>query len=438
MLKLIKEFSEKFLNETKEKNLYVVSHFDTDGVTSAAIFTKTLQKLNKPFSIKIIKSLEEKYIEKFPEDKIIILLDLGSGSLDFLSKLKNKIFIIDHHEISQKIPDNVTIINPHLNKLEDLCTSEICYLLSKQILNESRLAYLAIIGMIGDVLERNVHKLRNQIINDADIKVKKGILLYPSTRPLDKTLEFSSRPFIPGVTGNSKGTFEILQEAGIEKTSKFYKSLIDLTEEEMNRLSTSILLRINDKKQEHIGNIYLIKLFNRIEDAREISAIINACSRMGYEDTAFMLCMGNPNARKRAERIYAKYRQHIISALRYIDANKKIEGREYVIINARDKIKDTLIGTIASILSFSSIYKEGTVIITMAYDRDKIKISTRIAGREPVSPRNLKKIMEEITNLVGGESGGHEKAAGCIISKEKEDVFIDTIRKKLDIELVKI
>ena len=43
-------------------------------------------------------------------------------------------------------------------------------------------------------------------------------------------MEFSSRPFIPGVTGNPEGIYEILNEAGIDKIGKKYKALIDLNE----------------------------------------------------------------------------------------------------------------------------------------------------------------------------------------------------------------
>ncbi len=437
---LIKNFSELFLQKTKNKKIHLVSHYDTDGITSAAILSKALERLEKQFSLKIIKQLTEEEISQFPRDRVILLADLGSGSLEELSKIENEIFIVDHHEISGTINDNVSIINPHLLNSEELCSAELTYLFSKHLSEENKkLAYLAIIGMIGDTMEKNINKTRNEIINDAEVKIKKGLLLYPSTRPIDRALEYSSRPFIPGITGDSKGTFELLKEAGIEKIDKCYKSLIDLDEDEMKRLATSVTLRLSVKESSgFIGNLYLIKFFNKIEDARELSAIINACSRMDRPEIALMFCLGNSNARKKAERIYFNYRQHIISGLRYIDKNNKIEGREYVIINAKDNIKDTIIGTLASILSFSQVYREGTIIITMAYNDKKIKVSARMAGRNPQSPRNLKELMDSITSLLGGESGGHKEAAGCIIDKKDEDKFIELVKKKLEYELVKI
>ena len=295
--------------------------------------------------------------------------------------------------------------------------------------------------MVGDTMEKDISRIRNQIISDAEVKIKRGLLIYPSTRPIDKALEYSSRPFIPGVTGDSQGTFEILQEAGIEKIGNCCKSLLDLDETEMKNLVTAIMLRLNseEKTSEYIGNLYLIKLFNKLEDARELSAIINACGRMDQSEIALLLCLGNAPARKKAERTYFRYRQHIISGLRFIDQNHKIEGREYVIINARDHIKDTLIGTLASILSFSSVYKEGTIIIAMAYNEDKIKVSTRMAGRNPKSSRNLKELLDSVTESLNGSiSGGHKQAAGCIIKKEDEEKFIELVKRKLEFELVKV
>ncbi len=440
--KAVEDFTKKLLEKTKNKKIHLISHFDTDGITSATILSKTLRRLSKQFSVKILKQLDEEQIKLFPEDRVIILSDLGAGSLEILSKLKNEIFIIDHHELTEKPPKNLHILNPHLlANYENLCSAELAYLISKQISNENKdLSYLAIVGMVGDTMEKEINKTRDKIIKQANVKIKRGLLIYPSTRPLDKTLEYSSKPFIPGVTGNSEGTFELLNEAGIEKVGKVYKALIDLNKEEMKKLVTAVLLRLSSKEKdsECIGNLYLIKFFNKIEDARELSAIINACGRMGHPEIAFMMCLGNFNARKKAERIYFKYRQHIISGLRYIDQNHKIEGREYVIINAKDKIKDTLIGTMASILSFSSVYKEGTIIITMAYNEDKIKVSTRMAGRKSKSNRNLKKLLDSIINITGGISGGHQNAAGCTIDKIQEEKFINLIKRKLDVELVKI
>jgi len=435
----IESVANKFLEVVSDKDIFIISHFDTDGITSATILVQTLKKLDKRFSLKIVKRLEEETIINLPKDKVIIFLDLASGSLNHLAKTELKdIFIIDHHEIFQEIPKGINIINPHLNGKEELSSSSLVYLFCKQLSEDTKeLAKLAILGMIGDSMEKSIDKINNLIINDGEVKRKRGLLIYPSTRPLNRTLEYCSDPYIPGITGNSQGVTQLLREVGLNPTGgSKYKSLIELNEEEMSKLVTAIILKNPKvKNREIIGDIFLIKFFNKLEDARELSAMINACSRLGESEIALQFCMESLKAKKRAELMHTKYKQFIISGLKFVSESEKIEGNGFVIINAKEKIKDTIIGTIASILSNSSLYEEGTIIATMAYYEDKIKVSARSVGK---NGRNIREILTQVIERIGGEVGGHEFAAGCMLKQEKEKEFLDCLKKSLEIELVKI
>ncbi|MDO8528854.1 MAG: DHH family phosphoesterase [Nanoarchaeota archaeon] len=420
-----------------EKEIQVISHFDTDGITSAVIMTKTLKKLDKKFSVKILKRIEEDTIKNLPKDKLIIFLDLGSGSLNELSAsgIEN-IFIIDHHEVIQEIPKNVHIINPELNGKEKISSSGLTYLFCRKINPSNKeLAKLAILGMIGDLLESNIEKMNNEILKDGEMKRKRGLLIYPSTRPLNRVLEYCSDPFIPGVTGNPEGVLELLREVNLSSNGKI-KSLMELDEQEMSRLVTAIMLRNPEAKNKKIvGDIFLINFFGQLEDARELSATINACSRLDDTGLALQFCMEAPPAKKKAEYLHAKYRQSLVSGLKFVSEMEKIQGNGFVIINTKNKIKDTMIGTIASILANSSIYPEATVITTLAYYENKIKVSMRSVGE---NPRNLREILNDIVEKVGGNVGGHDAAAGCMILQEKESEFIDLLKKSFEVEMVKV
>ena len=287
------------------------------------------------------------------------------------------------------------MINPFFDS-EQICSAAICYMFTKRISkNNKDLASLAVIGMVGDNHEKDIGKIYDEIIKDSETIVKKGFLLYPSTRPIDKALEYSSSPYIPGVTGSSAGVLELLREAGIQKQPGGYKALYELSQEEMSNLITAIMLRTLSKSnhEDLVGNLYLVKFFNKQEDARELSALINACSRMDYPPTALGFCLGNKKFREEAEKIYISYKQNLVSALKYISETEKISGKNYTIINAKDKIKDTIIGTVASIISKSPAYEEGTIIIALAYNNDKIKVSARIAGKEG---RNVREVLNKI------------------------------------------
>jgi RecJ-like exonuclease len=184
-----------------------------------------------------------------------------------------------------------------------------------------------------------------------------------------------------------------------------------------------------------VGDIFLIKFFNKLEDARELSAMINACSRLERSDIAIQLCMGITKAKKEAEAIHVKYKQVIISGLKFASETEKVEGNGFVIINTKGNVKDTVVGTIASILSNSAIYEEGTIITTMAYYEDKIKVSSRCVGK---NERNIREILAKVIEKIGGEVGGHQFAAGCMIEQRKEKEFVEILKKSLEIELVKI
>ena len=180
----------------------------------------------------------------------------------------------------------------------------------------------------------------------------------------------------------------------------------------------------------------MLKFFSKLEDARELSAKINACSRMGEPETALQLCLEIPNARKRSETIYTKYRQEIVAGLKHVaEGAEKHEGKGYLIINAKGNISDTIVGTITSILSNSTVYEPGKVIITMGYVEQKIKVSARVVS-DP--ERNLRELLNGVILDIGGEVGGHKAAAGCMIAKEKELEFLERLKKSLEIEVIKI
>jgi RecJ-like exonuclease len=436
MLPEIKQVVDRINALSKAKPLRIISHYDTDGISAAAIFSRALQRWGKSFSLHIVKGLEENFIKKLPENEVLIFLDLASGSLNYLGEKKTEVFIFDHHEITQEIPKNVAMINPILFGEENISGAGICYLFAKSLsLGNKDLASLAVIGMVGDAFDKNVGKVYDEILKDADVIIKKGLLLYPSTRPLDKVLEYSSGLYIPGVTGFYAGVLDLLRDANITRIEGRFKSICELTETEMSALVTAILLRCikNEKSHELIGNLYLTKFFNKLEDAREFSALINACSRMGFPEISLGFCLGNKKCKEDAEKLYIEYKQHLISALRHIEETEKISGKNYTIINAKNNIRDTIIGTVASIISHSPTYTEGTIIVALAYDEDKIKVSARIAGREG---KNVREVLNKVVVQLGGEVGGHKNAAGCLIPREKEGLFIEELRKVLEVEAI--
>ena len=198
--KILEDASGLFLKEMNGNGLEILSHFDTDGITSATIMIQLLKRFDQRFSLRIVKSLNKKIIDSISKEKTVVFLDLASGSLKEIkdSNLK-KVFIIDHHELTgEVVPENVIIVSPEMSQKEKISSSGLTYLFCKKIDERSKeSAKLAILGMVGDTLEKEIDKLNNKILEDGKILKKRGLLIYPSTRPLNKVIEFSSNPFIP-------------------------------------------------------------------------------------------------------------------------------------------------------------------------------------------------------------------------------------------------
>lgn len=471
MERIIKEIKgavarfKNILENAENPFVRIITHYDTDGITAGAILAKTLQRIDCGFHITIIKQLEKKVLEElikeFQNQKgIIFFLDL-CGNFDLIRNMNTEVFILDHHQIdgSLSLPKNISLVNPSFfsSGKEEISGAGLAYLFSKEFNERNKdLAHLAVIGMVGDVLGHNISKTNNMILQDSDVEVKKGLSILSSTKPINKALEFSTELFIPGVTGNSDGAVQMLRDAGIKFDNA--RNMASLNQEELSKLVTAIVLRkaehpaesgkisednneITDSEKSAdaiIGNIYTLKFFNRTEDIRDLSSLINACGKLDNGDIAMEFCLGSPKAKEEAEKIYDARKKQIIDGLNYIkNLKSRIEGKNYVIYNCKDMIRDSVIGTILSILAFSFLYPAGNVLIGMAYrDDGKIKVSARITKKSNgINKReiNLKEIVNSACESAGidGESGGHANAAGCLVPVINEEKFINAIQQEL-------
>lgn len=437
----------------KDEVIRVVSHLDSDGLTSASIMLQVLKREKKKFVLSIVKQLNENILKELSLEnyKIIIFTDLGSGYTKLINSYLNnkKIFIFDHHA-----PDvfdnysNMVHVNPHLSNIDEASSkisgSGVTYLFAKSLNKANKdLAHLAVVGSIGDMQDFN--EINNEILQDAikenKIEVRRGLKMFGMhTKPLHKVLQFSTDPFIPGVTGSEEGAIAFLDELGIKvKENDKFKKLVNLTEEELKNLTTGIILkRLGSEKNptDIFADIYILKNEDDegfTKDAREFSTLLNCCGRLGKPSIGIGVCLNNLRLKEKANELMKEYKLELIRGLNwfYNNKDKLIRGENYVIINAGENIKDTLIGTITSIISKSNIYREGTILISMAYTLDNnIKVSMRICNGNN-NEIDLREILKNIVNDEF-ESGGHKSACGCLIPIEKEKEFVDNIFEVLN------
>ena len=435
MNNLIKNFVNEF-RDIKEP-IKVVSHLDADGLTSAAILSKTLKRNNNEFSLSIVRQLDESRIKELSlEDyNYFLFVDLGSGFLNLLKKYlgDRKIFILDHH-IPEDVENNFVHVNPHLLGFDSdsICGAGLAYLFSKELDEKNiDLAYISVIGGTGDYINFD-NGFSNDILKDAissgKLEVKRGLKMFGTqTRYLHKLLEYSTDPYIPGVTGSEEGTLNFLSELGIEyKGDNGFKRLNDLNEDELKKLVTGVILKrfgSEENPEDVLGDIYLLK-DEKIKDVREYATLLNACGRLKKSSLGIGTFMGNPLLDEKAQELLRNYRLEIIKALDWFHKNKEsfVKGDKFVIIKAEDNIQDSMIGTLCGMVCGSNIYPRDAIIVGLSYTVEgDIKVSMRTNGGV-----DLREIINEVA-----EGGGHSKACGAFIKRENEEEFIIKMKDAL-------
>ncbi len=449
----VREAAKKFREIPKSETIKLVSHLDCDGLSSCSLMIKTMILEKRKYTVSILQQLDAEKLEELAKDssKYFIITDLGSGIISLVNKLLSdkQIFILDHHipEKTENYP-NIIHVNPLIFGVDgntEISASGVAFLFASAVNPEmEKFAHIGIIGACGDMQENNGFKGINAEILDIAIKndlvvVSKGLRFFGrQTRPLHKILEYSSNPFIPGVTGSESGAIQFLQSIGINpKNSLDWKKIIHLTDQEMKSLITGIVMRRLSQSEltpeDVFGNIYTLKNEkpeSPLREIKEFATLLNACGRLKRPSLGIGACIGDEKMKQSAIDLGEEYKRTIVSAMRWYEENKNSEnitlGENFIIINAKDFILSTIIGTMASMIGKSSSIKEGTYILALAYQNEKLaKVSFRLSGNNSTNI-NLRAILEEMTGeMENCEFGGHENAAGAIIPIEKETEFIE-------------
>lgn len=438
----------------KANYIRLISHYDADGISAAAIALSALTRLGKKIHLSTERQLKPNVIERLKKERpdLFIFTDLGSGQLEMLNELaessENKIIVLDHHiPSSTKAHDNIIHINPCLvNKGEnEISGAGVTYLLARELDPKNKtLSYLAVVGAIGDIQDENWvlngmnKKLLEEATDEGILKKDRGLRLFGRTkRPIHKALEYSTDPYIPGITGDESAAVQFLSDLGINlKKGNEWRTLEDLSRDEMKKLATAIICeRIMDKEpspEEIFGNVYTLKLNEREFDVREMATTLNACGRMGMASLGILYALGTGNVYDRIEGIITGYKRMIAKYMTWIRENegkiKKTQFAYYIL--AEDNIHENFIGTVTSICE-KSIFNDRKVVFGLAFTDDgEIKVSARAPKEVIEKGLSLKELFKKIPEDYG-YGGGHVAAGGAFIKRGKEKEFIDICEKYL-------
>lgn len=425
-------------------NIQCISHYDADGIASAAIVHKALSRENKNFDIKFVKDLREekiKELEKIDKENFLFT-DIGSGQINKIEEIlsEKEIIVADHHEPAGDGPE--AHLNPHkvdIDGSSDISGAGVTYLLMR-LLNENNIDLIpfALIGAAGDIQkeEDRFLGLNKNFVKDAkergDITVKKGLRIFGrSGKTLPRALSLTTKPFLPGITNNESGAVQFLSELGIElKNNGEWRSLGDLTYEEEKKIVNGLIRRGYDAES-LLGDVHILK--NGWEIG-EFASLLNACGRLEKEKKGLKICLENNF--DVAEKIQREYGRKIGKYLSFLENNMENEKyfkdiSEAGIIRAGDKIEENFIGTITTIAIKSDIVDK-EVLVGMANTEDNmIKISGRTNEEMTEKGFKINDILSKACEKCNGEGGGHKIAAGGKIPGSEEERFIKLLTELL-------
>jgi single-stranded-DNA-specific exonuclease len=409
----------------------IISHYDADGLCAGGILSSACLRRGIPFRTSIVHGLDTSVINELtahPHDWVLFS-DLGSGALDLVERLEGRIVVIDHHKPLRE-SKSVVQLNCHLWGIDgafEACASTLALMIGVS-LDEGNwdMAGVAVAGAIGDRQHTvGMRGLNAEVLSAAQdrgyLRTRKGLALEGPT--LGMAMAECNEPFFTGISGNPQGAAELAETAGLSAEA----SLKELDESEVCGLASLLVLRLlrQGTPEELAGGVmadrYLMPGYEA--DSNELSAVVNACGRLGREDLGLAVAMGGREALTEAREIRREYRARIMKGMLEIKAKgvqKKPKLQYFYTDNAQ------MAGAFAALV-MNYLFPGQQPTISLAREGDSMKVSAR--GTRGLISRglDLADACRKAAIASGGEGGGHNIAAGATIPLGSEMAFIDAL-----------
>lgn len=432
----------------------VVSHIDADGLTSAAIMGKALEREGIEYETCFVKQLDNQTLtgiaDRNPE--LVIFTDLGSGMLDAISSLKLNAVILDHHQPQGAFEHH---LNPHLfgiNGATEISGSGVTYFAASAMDANGDLAALAVVGAVGDlqhVKHGQLIGMNRQILDrgasEGILRYEKDLLLFgKQTRPIFKLLQYSTDPYLPGITGSEDASIEFLKRIGIRQHGEKWMRWIDLEAKEKQQIVSALIQfglssgMPGYKIERLVGEVYTLlreREGTEVRDASEFSTLLNATARYDHADIGLAVCMGDRDRKfDEACALLNEHRKNLVEGLNLVKEQGIIRMENLQYFDAGNKIRETIVGIVAG-MSLSFVNNRNLPIIAFADSEGGMKVSSR--GNQELIRKglNLGAAVSEAAREVGGAGGGHDIAAGAFIPRESKQEFLRILDGKIGTQI---
>lgn len=427
-LKKQAESAARFIKQ--HTHVCLVTHNDSDGLTSAAIMIQAFKREGMTCYHKIFPKLDAGLVSvlaaAYPEDFLMVFCDIGSGQSEFLSALPNPMVILDHHVPVGKSPAKV-VVNPMTVGLEGsymISGAGVSYLTARAMNPANAdLSSLAVAGMIGD---RQLMVAANAVI----LEEAKEIGIVTSRRGLkvgDGSLfdlfMRTTEPYLD-ITGKPDEIRSFLARLDLDEN----RNIHGLTDDEMKRLCDAVLeklapLNSPDAEEATVGEIYYLK--NRIvENVFDLAGILDSCSREEDFEMAVALCLGDRSVLEKISETYRTIQETLVKNLALVlPTAKSMENVTYIYgkdLHSAGNISTTYIRYVNPQKPFVCLNENDGVT----------RISARGTRKLIKEGLDLSVAIKQAAESVGGSGGGHNIASGGLLPPGTETA--EAFMKKLN------
>ncbi len=434
-----KSFSERLeeaANVLKDTDclVRVITHYDPDGMTSAAILCKTLSRLGRQYQATLVSKLDDDFIESIMEEDfdLLILADMGSGKVEKLMTSEKPVIVLDHHTPQAEGGEPVIHINPHLFGIDgarEISGSTTTFALAITVDEENwDLATLALTGAVGD--RQNIGGFRG--FNDVFAAVAQERQLVKIERVIDlrgetisDSLALHPEPYFAGLSGRKREINKFLKDLGIDKESK----LKDLREEQSRRLNSALALRLlkQGATSEAIDQVVPERywLYDWGMYADELVSILNSCGRRKEYGIGLSAALGSKESLELAVEIRDKHRAWILKKMQEMEDEKIEKKKNIQYFHIKESNYTGVIGGLCTLY----IFDKSKPTFGLSQEDGSTGISARAPRALVEQGLDLGLACRTASEKAGGTGGGHDIAAGAKVPIDNEDKFLKEMDK---------
>ncbi len=433
----------------------IISHWDSDGMASAAILARCLYSYNVPFTVRFTPPVSpDDVMELAKEDyDMFVFLDQGSAQMEAIHKFiltkHVDVLIIDHHPGSFLEHPNLNYLNAHacgLNGGRDVSASGSVYSVVEQIdLRFRALVGLAIVGAIGDRQEfpsgfTGVNEsLVKRAVDIGLLHQGEGLRLIGRTlSPVVECLRLSTRPYVVGLSDNLGACKSLIDTLGIPHSSV----LSDLGLEVEQRLADAIFARVgplatNEEFRHALwGRIYTTTTNDVVgpRDLREYATMLDSCGNLKRPEMGFAAAVGDKTAQADALALMSSCQEQMLKSLGWLvkklSSFKMTDTFRYLYCG--DEVNPALVGeTLSLAIESGLIPTEHPVFGLVDVGNGELKVSARSTLGLAMQGVNVGRAISNAASEVGGRGSGHDVAAAGKIPQERMDEFLDKLDQAL-------